>query len=1215
MTEDVFLLRLFGRFRLLVGDKIVGLPTRKAASLFAYLVLNRHRPAARSVLAGMFWPDVPENRARRNLSTTLWRIRKAMHDQTHANLQFSVDGDYIALRCDQIEVDVEEFRSLVDLSRRHDEVTRLEALRKAGAWYAGDFLEDFSDEWCEEERRYLRGLYLGILKEMVMESKKLGDYESAVSSAQRAISLDPMDEDNHRELMLLYYSSGKRTAALAQYETLKKLLDDELGVEPSTPTLELRQQIASGNGLSLEFPSEPLRAVRGLPRADQFPQISMIGREGLIAKLTQLFETAAHGNGVAVIVCGEAGIGKTKLVESLAGEAELRGFEVLRGHCPDLRNPPPFQVFVQALWPRLSALEQLGYDPSSPLASLIRTLVPAAFSAADGSIDSKDGFFDNAIVNEAILRLLEDNHGVRQTLLILEDIHRLDRASERLLISLLGRLARSKLFLVATVRTNEGPEVNNLLSILIRNGASRVVLDRLSEIETKKLVRAVLQTKNVSSSALDHVWQQSEGNPLFILEFLKLLCAERLLVADSFGHWHFPDALRKIRIPMPLRVHEVIRRRMEILDPTSRNVLCSAGVLGTEVDFDLLRQFTSLSEDDLIRCTDCLVQEQLLAETERGFRFPHENIRTVALEMVSRSRVRLFHLRAGHLKERVMSWKTEDLAWHFSEAGEMERALDYAEASGDRARSVHANDDAAKWYSSALEILTGIRGWNRATFLRKRLQLLVKRQEVVELLGDREGQAREVRGINEIANELGDPSASALALYLQANLMIRMNLSEEAIHTATRACQAFCELKDVLGQARSFVTIGLAYGNLRRYDLEISNLKHALSLFRRVRERREEAAVLLQLGRVLHIRGGYLKALGYFALAERRFRGFEDHRSIAYLLIGKGVVYRFLGKMRLSESLLLSGIQILKKIGDRVGEARGLTQLAATNVALGKLRDAVHETRRALRLATGAKDLRAQIVILNNTGVNTDRYIGYFRRGKKSVRKAMALVAESDDRENLASYQDSMAAILLDEGNVREALHWLKLSWASCKSGEIGVGYAAEIEHRLGCAYLELGDRFRAEGHLHHALLDHTRNREIPFQIRSMSALSRLYLERGDVESALKYSQSAYRLLHKVDGLEQVQGVHWVSFQALSAAGADGAAEAALRKAHTEVLRQARSLKGRMRERFLSQVTVNRLILDAARRSHHLDARATAPVQTTEFGVADKAVEEVASLN
>ncbi len=1184
MSDDnAFRVRLLGRFCLSARNKTVQFPARKAESLFAFLVLNRNKPTDRSVLAGMFWPDFPDSRARRNLSTALWRMKGSIYDQIGSKLQVSVGGDYILLCLDNAEIDVMKFRGLLDLSAKQQREGRIATMRQAEALYTGDLLEDCSDEWCEEERRYLRGLYLGLLRDLVTEGRRLGDYGSAISFAQKAITINPLDEDIQGELMCLFHLSGKRTAALAQYEALKKLLEDELGVQPSAQTRELRQQILSDDRATSK-PSSLLRAASELPGSDQFARISIVGREAHFGALVRLVESVSRGTGVGVIVSGEAGVGKTKLVEALSTEAEYRGLEVLHGECPDVMNPPPYQAFVQALWPRLSALEQLGYDTSSPIGSLIRNLVPAALCAPDRLNGSSNIPFDNAIVNEAILRLLVDS-SARPTLLVLENIHRVDKASEGLLIGLSTRLAKSRLFIVATARANEGEKVGNLLSTLVRNGAIKMELPRLSGSETKMLVLAALRTKSVSSSVIDYVWQKSAGNPLFILEFVKLLYAEGSLTSDLFGHWRLTEATLLNRMPMPLRVQEVIRRRIEILDASSRNVLFSAGVLGVEVDFDILRQFTNLSEEDLIRNTDRLVRQQLLEETPKGFKFTHENVRVVALEMVSRNRIRIFHLRAGDLKERETPWRTEDLAWHFSEAGELERALNFAESSGDKARSVHANDDAAKWYARALEILGTISDLDRSTYLRRRLALLVRRHDTLERLGDREEQAREIEAIEEAARELDDQSACALAMHLRANLMIRLNATEAAIHTADCARKVFHGLGDLREEARSCVTIGLAYENLRRYDLETSNLERALSLFRQVHDRRGEATVLLQLGRVRLAESNYLEALECFALAEQPFREFEDHRSIAYLLIGRGVVYRFLGKTRLSESMLLSGLEILTKIGDRVGEARALTQLSATHVALGKLREAVHETRRALRLASATKDRRAQILILNNTGVDAYRCVGDFKRGKTNVAKALTFVAESADKENLAIYQDSMAAILLDEGNAKQALHWSKLSWASSKSGKIGEGYRAEIQFRLGCAYLELGDRRVAERYLHRSLVDLIRSKEIPLQIRTMTALSRVYLEANDIENAMKYARVASRLLRKVDGIEQVQQVYWTEFRALRAAGAHGAAETALQKAHEEVLKQSLTLRGRMKLRFLNEVKINRLVLDLARES------------------------------
>ncbi len=1194
---------LLGRFHVSVADNAIRFPTRKAESLFAYLLLNHHKPIGRDKIVTMFWPDTIESRARRNLSTTLWRIRRAICNGASSDLRIQVGKDVVELQCDQLEVDVIEFKTLLESAAELRGEERLEVLKRAESIYVGDFLEGFSDEWCEEERRYERRLYVGLLKKLVDGNKGVGEYEIAIALARRVVALEPLDEEIHRELMLLSYLSGNRTEALAQYEVLRRLLEDELGVQPSTPTTELQQYIQSRNEAPSMLPSELLWDDPGHPSLDQFSRISIVGRETHLASLTRLLEDTARGNGEAVVVSGEAGVGKTKLVETLSTEAGLRGFVVLHGRCPDLKDPPPYHLFIQALWPRLSAFERLGYGSSSPRANLIRALAPDAIPGDRNRSRGGSGVFDQAIVTEALLSLLVDTHDPRPTVLVLEDIHRVDRPSSTLLVTLLGRMTRLKLLVVITARIGEGAAVDELISTLASEGALKLGLEQLSEEETKRLVHAALRSKNVASPVIGYVWKQTHGNPFFVLEFLKLLCAEGALTRDALGHWSFKETGPALRFAkLPLRVQEVIRRRIEMLDGLCRKVLGLAAVIGVDVEFELLRQLAGLSEEELVEATDRLLREQLLEEVNGGFRFSHESIRAVTLSLLSRTRMRLLHLRAGRLKERASPGRTEDLSWHFEEAGDLERALTYAEASGDKAGIVHANYDSVKWYTGALEMLEKLESGGPSIHFKRRLSLLVKRQEVLELLGDRRGQLEDIDSIYEIGCRFGDRSVQAIALSLRASLFVRLNAAQKAIGAAGKARQLFRAMNDMTGEARSCLTIGVAYSNLRRCRKALSNIRSALCLFREIRDRREEANALFHLGIVLTIQSKYLEALKSLDEMEQLLPGLEDRRSIAYSFAQRAIVCRYLGKMKLSESLGLRSLSIFREIGDRVGEARGLAQLALTQVALGKLREAVHNGRKALRLAREARDIRAQVTILNNTGVGVYRCVGDFARAGKNVADAMELVARAGDFENLAMYQDSMAAVLLERGNHKDALHWSKLSWASCRSAEMGIGLSAEIRFRLGCVYLELKDRLRAIRYLQKALIDHARCGEVPFQIRTMAALSRAYLATGDVANALKCSREALRLLQRVDGMEQVQMVYWTQFQALKEVGAHVAAERALRKAYTTVVQQASSLKGRMKAKFLNEVGVNREILDAAKRpqqpSYHRGVESLASDET-----------------
>ncbi len=1174
--------RLLGGFRVLLGEKQARFSTRKAESLFAYLLLNRGRPIMRESIASVFWPDSLETRARKNLNTTLWRIRKAIGDEA-PGLEISVDERSLSLRIDDdVDVDLFRFHDMLASSKKLQGKRPVEELKEIEKIYYGDLMEGCSDEWCEEERRYTRGQYVGLLKDIVLACKDARDYQTGADYAQRVTAVDSLDEDGHRELMLLLYLSGNRTAALRQYECLRKLLREELGVEPTISTAELWERIRSDVGsMSTSacrsvFVTQPTKE-----SSDGFMSLPLVGREAQLSFLVRLLERAGAGAGGAAAICGEAGVGKTKLVEALAVEAGLRGFELLSGKSVDIEDPAPYQVFIQALWPRLLVLEHLGDGTPSTLASLMDALAPDTIPLNNGRPPGGGRLLDNAIVTEALLGFLVGANRARPTLVILEDVHRIDRASAGLLAMLVGRASKSNILVVVTARTGEGIATDELISHLASEGALRLTLGRLVEGDTRRLIHSALRSRNVSLSVVQYLWRQTAGNPLFMLEFLRLLCAEGTLIKDRIGHWRFREGVRPTAPRLPVRVQEVVRRRIDLLDDSSRKTLVIAALLGMEVDLGLLRRLIGLTDEKLADATEPLLVEHLLEETNAGFRFPHESIRAVVLTLPSRARRRLLHLKVGRLKEQVSRGRTEDLSWHFEEAGDLEKAVNYAEASGDKARSVHANNDSVYWYTRAIEILTSSGTCNHAETLRRRCAILIKRQQSLDVLGDRSTQLADIDSINEIGSKLKDLSITALVRSLRATLFVRLSASTKAIEEARRARQAFRSLGDVRGEARSCLTIGHAYLSMGRYDRSLEFTRNALLLFEQAGSARDEANALVSQGFILACRSAFFDALDSFSRADQVLRRGKDPRGIAYSCLGKGAIHRFLGRARSSEIHLLKGMEFFRMVGDRVGEARGLLQLALTQVALGKLRAAVHSSRRALRAARGTGDIRAQIIILNNLGGEVYRRVGDFSRAKKCIEEALSLIAHSCKEENLSLYQESMAAILLDAGKAEEALTWSKASLTSCRPLEMGTGLRAEMNYRLGCVHLELGNRTRAINYLKSALKVHRKCEEKPLQIRTLVALSRGYLMSNDGKRALICSREALSLFKTVEGPDQARDVYWSQYQTLKAVGAHVAAERFLLRAHVAVTQQASELKGRMKARFLANIQTNRQILRA----------------------------------
>jgi DNA-binding SARP family transcriptional activator len=218
--------------------------SRKSGELLAYLALNRKAPHTREHLAGVFWGDSAEERARHTLNTTLWRINRVLEPpEAGANSRgyLRVSPQHIGFNAASgAWLDVAEFESRCELAEQTDAPEQRFALySQAVNLYRGDLLADCYEDWCIVERERLQGLYVRALARLMAHNSSATEYDRAIDCARRILSCDPLREEVHRDLMRLHLHAGQPAAALRQYRQCEDLLRDELGVEPAPETRSL----------------------------------------------------------------------------------------------------------------------------------------------------------------------------------------------------------------------------------------------------------------------------------------------------------------------------------------------------------------------------------------------------------------------------------------------------------------------------------------------------------------------------------------------------------------------------------------------------------------------------------------------------------------------------------------------------------------------------------------------------------------------------------------------------------------------------------------------------------------------------------------------------------------------------------------------------------------------------------------------------------------
>ncbi len=481
-----------------------------------------------------------------------------------------------------------------------------------------------------------------------------------------------------------------------------------------------------------------------------------VAREGELEQAKAVWGKALGSQGQTLLISGEPGIGKTRLVRELATHVEVSGGRALIGECYS-EGGAPYAPFAQIVRRALRGSSQNGFEiPDFVMADLL-TLVPELrpYYPDVPPNPSLEPEAEQQRLFENVVSFCDGLAEHSPLMLVIDDAHWGDSGTLGMMRHLARRTRRNRILLVATYREVEldvaRPLHEVLLDINRARLATRLKLERLNQEQTRVLLAAIFEDE-ISPEFLEGIYRETEGNPFFIEEVCKALVEEgKLYYAD--GEWHRPS-MEELEIPQSVRV--AIQTRVANLPESYQEVLSMAAVLGREFEFEVLVEAGDIDEDTVIDALEAAETVQLIEETggadEDRFMFVHALIPASLLDSVRKLRRRKLHRRAAAAIETLSPEDYEALAYHYSEAGDDENALTYYVKAGERATTAFANSEAESLLRSALDLVEDPR---QEAGLCEQLGVVLNR------LGSFD-QAIQVweRGI-EISHELGDTDQEA----------------------------------------------------------------------------------------------------------------------------------------------------------------------------------------------------------------------------------------------------------------------------------------------------------------------------------------------------------------------------------------------------------------------------------------------------------------------
>ncbi len=991
---------LFGGFDLVwEGGALPSISGAASRSLLAYLLLHHGRPFTRDRLAGLFWGELPDATARRRLSQALWQIRRALrHPAEHPPLPHPLlltEGDTVQTHPSlSLWLDVEVFRDLLE-RLRHAPVVEAEPLRLADELYRGDFLEGYYDDWMLVERERLREGYLWLLERLALHYKREGTYETALHYARRLTAEDPLREEAHREVMRLFHLLGRDRAALDQYALLRRLLKEELGVEPSAATQALQAEIAAAMR-SPHLPHLPTRP-SSPPVMGDLTRLPFVGRGRERALLLERLRAAAQGEGGLVLLEGEAGVGKSRLVDEVAAGARWRGMLVGRGAAMPTATAP-YHPLTQALEPLLTPLRRAQLETLlEPLwLEVVADLFPALRPAGGGraSLPPLGRGGDRARLWEGLARLLLALGRIAPLLLVLEDLHWADEATLEALTYLAPRMGEGRIFLLLTLRPPEARSrevVWQWMEGLDRTGAMRrLTLAPFDLAGTAALVGRALGTRRGTTPFVKRLWAETGGNALFLVEMLAALIEQGALRRTADGRWQFPS--ESAPWPTLRSLQGIVDYRAAQLEPEARALLEALAVLGGEADFPTILQ---LAEDRqrLLPCLERLKQLGFLRDTETHYCFVHDRIREGLYRAIPAERRRSLHRRVGEVLTALHPQRLDALAHHFEEAGLWDAAVRHHLEAGAQAERMHAPHAAWEHYSRALTLLEEKRPFPAREAAAMAFRAHAARRELSWMLGRTEAEEADIAALLRLADRLLDPVRRAEALNQHAYFLCNTRDDYAAAIRQAEAALKVAEAHDLPeAAARAWRNLGEAlhrHGDYRRAETALQrSLEVWASLGGHERELGETQIYLAQvyeqtgeidaserygqeaveaakradapltlarayalLARLAYRRADHHACLRYHEASLEQIRRIGHKQNEAVELSNLGLVYWTLRDYGRAVALMEEGLAVYRSIGNRRGIVGAMDNLSGLYLETGRFEEAHAALDEGLQIA------------------------------------------------------------------------------------------------------------------------------------------------------------------------------------------------------------------------------------------------------------------------
>ena len=696
----------------------------------------------------------------------------------------------------------------------------------------------------------------------------------------------------------------------------------------------------------------------------------VVGRTAELTALYGLVDRTKGGSRHILLLHGEAGIGKSRLVTEVKAYAVDQGFLVLQGNCFQGDSAAPYAPLLDLFRTQFLAIspptpippdmQQLVQILSQFLPELPLLIPDLAAPTASPSFDSEQ---EKRRLFAAISHFFATQGRRQPILLIIEDLHWSDEASLEVLLHLARTCTNLPLLFVLTYRSDEvSPALTHFLAALEREHlAQELSLGSLSHDEVAAMLKAIFADHDaVPVGFLGRIYALTDGNPFFVEEVLKSLLATGELRSHD-GVWERTLLLgthsQHLRIPHSVR--DAVYQRTRLLSHQAKQVLTLAAVSGQRFDLSLLAHMLHEDESHMLRLIKELIAAQfVIEESEELFAFRHALTRqAVYAELLVRERTLLHQTMAAtieqHTSSSLLDPRLPELAYHFFEGGVWSKAVEYGQRAGEQALALYAPRAALEHFTRAIHALSHLPDHPYATLYRERGQ-------AHETLGEFELARADYQRALAIAQETGEARMEWQSLLDLGFLWAERDYTQSG-QWFRRALDLAAALSDQKLHAHSLNRLGNWLVNTGQAEEGVRCHQEALALFEAQDDRQGKAETLDLIGMGYGIFGDTVRSVEHLGQAIALFRTLDDRAHLISSLPthvgfaspwGCETTYSSCGSLEECSTELAESMQLARQLDSLPGQAYIAWISGAAFVSFGELGTGLMHAREALRLAT-----------------------------------------------------------------------------------------------------------------------------------------------------------------------------------------------------------------------------------------------------------------------